>query len=1488
MRRSKTLLHFIAAILLGWGGAAGAPVGTTITPNGFGTSVTAANGTYNITGGTVPTGSTRLLQSFSNFNLGTGDTADFDVASNITNILARVTGGASTIDGTITATLPGGGLSSASLYFLNPAGVLFTSNAQVKLGGAFVVSTADNIQFASGTPFWGDINHPSDDGGITSAAVSAFGFISGTPQPITLAGAQLINLKGADLIGGDITFEQDAATARPALLRVVAPGKLTLFSAAGTGTVAFTATNPGAGYSTASTGLGNITIQNRAVVSSGGNGGGGVVIRGGRIVVDDSNVAASNINQSTASAGGTISVQADSLTVQNGGLIKTDSYYKGNAGSVTITANTLTVDGTNNGGTTTAAGSTEIASTADYQNGTFTGTHGTGGAVSVNVVGQLTLENGGDIAAGTVSSGNSGNVTVSAGTLTLDGVGSAISANADSINGNPGSAGSISVTTTSGALTLTHGAQIESTAAATGSGHTAANITVAAAALTVDGTASLPGSTGIYLESTGQAAAPGTLHLTVTGATSLLGGGEIESRNEVAGNAGSLTLTTPSLTLTGSSSIATETTGSGNAGALTVNVANALSVANGAEIITSTAGAGANGALTVTAGSATIDGASFQYGTTGIISESISPANTAANGALSVHVTNGLGVNDGGEIASATLTSGNGGATAVQAGSATINGATVAVATLQNGVFATPDSNLYEPITFDGSLNTSASSLLFGPIYDIPTPMGDQVGDNLFLSFDLFDLSHGDAAVFTGTGVQDIIARITGGASSVDGTIASTISGANLFLIDSSGLAFGPHAGVSSTGSFVATTADAVKFSDGIFHAQTGEDAGFSSMPVDAISFASATPAPISFTNSQMAMQAGAGFSAIGGDVTLNGATLLAPGGEMALFSAAGAGDVPFSIAAPWAGFASATTSAFGKLTLENESTVAIDGSGGGSLGLRGGAVLIDNSQISSANFGNGTGGDLTIDAGTLTLQNSTSAVGATNDANSAEIGASTSSTYGDAGSITLNVDGALTVLDGASISSITTGTGNSGDVDVNAGSVSLDGSYFVADQEIIRRSQIESITSSFLAAAPLSNSQKYGASGSVTVTATGGVSVSDGAQISANTDDNGDAGTMSVTAGAIDVDGVANNNPTDLPNNVVFASTIGSNTFSSGNAGPLTLQAGTINLMDGGVVNSSSAGAGAVGAVSITANELTISGEQVQLAPPGSTNIINYGSAVNSTTSSTGVAGAITLNIADTLTLSDGGRITTSAGGTKDAGIATVNVGTLNIDGEYLNPAIKPDRSGIYSSAQHSNGGTVIVNATGSVNLTNDGVISASSNTGNAGNISITAAKLALDTSAQIETTAKLDGGNVTVDVGNLVYLHNSQITTQAGRNGGNITIDPQMVVLSDGLLDASAGETGGRISITADNFLSSDMVMTATGGVANGAIDIASPDLDLSGSLAPLASALVSNKSLLRASCARSINHEFSSFILVGRGGTESAPEELQSDFGFGDSLQ
>ena len=129
----------------------------------------------------------------------------------------------------------------------------------------------------------------------------------------------------------------------------------------------------------------------------------------------------------------------------------------------------------------------------------------------------------------------------------------------------------------------------------------------------------------------------------------------------------------------------------------------------------------------------------------------------------------------------------------------------------------TPRVSSAQHITIDGRL--SPPQTLVGPNYTIGANFGRQVGSNLFHSFGQFNLSNTpvpESATFTSTGstgpISNVIGRVTGGnASSINGAIISSIPGANLYLINPSGIVFGPHATVNDSGSFHAATADYLK-----------------------------------------------------------------------------------------------------------------------------------------------------------------------------------------------------------------------------------------------------------------------------------------------------------------------------------------------------------------------------------------------------------------------------------------------------------------------------------------------------------------------------------------------------------------------------------------------------------------------------------------------------------------------------------------------------
>jgi filamentous hemagglutinin family protein len=140
-----------------------------------------------------------LFHSFGEFNIFMNESATFTGPESIENIISRVTGGnPSFIDGRLSTTIQ-----EANMYFLNPAGVMFGSNASLDVSGSFHVSTADYLVLGDSGRF--DAAQAGNSI-LTVAHPSAFGFLGENRADITIEGSFLEVPEGKKLsvTGGNV------------------------------------------------------------------------------------------------------------------------------------------------------------------------------------------------------------------------------------------------------------------------------------------------------------------------------------------------------------------------------------------------------------------------------------------------------------------------------------------------------------------------------------------------------------------------------------------------------------------------------------------------------------------------------------------------------------------------------------------------------------------------------------------------------------------------------------------------------------------------------------------------------------------------------------------------------------------------------------------------------------------------------------------------------------------------------------------------------------------------------------------------------------------------------------------------------------------------------------------------------------------------------------------------------------------------------------
>ncbi|MEY4719233.1 MAG: hypothetical protein RL563_1851, partial [Pseudomonadota bacterium] len=659
-------------------------------------------------------------------------------------------------------------------------------------------------------------------------------------------------------------------------------------------------------------------------------------------------------------------------------------------------------------------------------------------------------------------------------------------------------------------------------------------------------------------------------------------------------------------------------------------------------------------------------------------------------------------------------------------------------------------------VTLDGSLGPKNTIALKDNSYAIDSTLGRVVGRNLFHSFGRFNLETGTTALFSHSGVNpiaNVIARITGGEpSSIDGTIQSLIPEADLFLINPSGLFFGPHAQIDVPGSFHASTASMLSFEDGSHFAATPtaneilstaspQSFGFLDTLTD-------SPGEMIIQGSQLSVKDAGSLDLSAKNIQITeGATLGSEAGGLRLVAAGSVSlDLPINSQRPLPSQAPSADHA-GDIALI-DGVLYSNAPGGGQIAAWGNEIRIKNTylglessgnspilpangieinvnklevleggRISSSVYSADQGGNIRIEAQSVNVTHQNTAILTTSD------------DQGNAGTLTINTD-SFSITDGAQIGSSTYASGNAGLVSIKADQLTIN------DQNNINATGIFSTAEGL-----------GGNAGSLLIEA-GSLNILNGGNINASTYSDGDAGNVTVYANHLQIDGQNGNSVTGI-----FSDTVN----GAGQAGNIEINTGTLELVNGGRISSNTYSKGHAGSVTVFSQQMNI---DRQLA------FYNTGVFSDAYENSIGNAGTLSINT-EFLNITNGGQISSTAYASGNAGTILITANELNIDRQT-----STNSTGIFSTAEGSSGnaGTLVIDS-GSLKIVNGGSINASTfSNGDAGNVIVRADQLIIDGQNNEEVTGIFSDTNTTDSIGQAGRIEVTANTLQLV-NGGRIS---------------------------------------------------------------------------------------------------------------------
>ncbi|MEB3215504.1 MAG: S-layer family protein, partial [Nostocales cyanobacterium 94392] len=630
---------------------------------------------------------------------------------------------------------------------------------------------------------------------------------------------------------------------------------------------------------------------------------------------------------------------------------------------------------------------------------------------------------------------------------------------------------------------------------------------------------------------------------------------------------------------------------------------------------------------------------------------------------------------------------------------------------------------------------------------------------------------------------------------------------------------FGKDASLNIGGSFVATTANSIKFTDGFeFSAVNPNQAPLLTMSIPVglqmgnnpgniqvqgsghqLTGGAFTPVIRDNTQSTLEVNSGQAIALIGQNLNLSGGVLTAENGRIEL-GAVKAGTININSTSSDFQLDYADIKSFGDIQLVNQSLV--DASGLTSRGIQlqgrnislkdGSAALIQTvgSQTPNSIHVRATGsldlaGDVRIaqDAGIVTGVISSRLI-------------TENLVLGKGSDIDVSA-GDLRLNDGGIVVTRTYGFDSGGNINVNV----------TRDIQINRAAPLNPIASSGVATISFSTGQ----SGNMNITASN-LTITDGGLINSSNYGEGNSGNINVNISRnIEIKGI---DPITLtPTNIASIS------LDKGNGGYLNINTSRLIVDDGGGVATATFNSGAGGNLTINASEsIELRGGSIGAAAP----ILPTTSrqALGLPDRPSGNAGSVTINT-PILQIDNGGFVSVNNQGLGNGGILNINANSLQLD----------NKGQVIANTASGEGGNINLNLKSDLILQNNSFISTEAKgNGNGGNLTINAPIiLGLENSDIIANAVKGRGGNIQIATQGIIGLEYRNLLNPREVNTNDITASSQFNVSgtvqinnigvdpNSGLIElpANLSDSSQQIASGCADNSGSSFIATARGGI-------------------------------------------------------------------------